>query len=194
MSESDDLHKIMQRRVSIHEILTWKSLFGKFLGFGFWPEFPEWLSANHFFALVLTNPEEISSFLVRQNWWSLDYGPLYFWLEFQSCSPRLLENQLTSKTFLGSEFLSQSLLVQQLSLVSTHSRKRPCWAMTCHGRNYIGHHKDTPPVFSRICTWLSYIYADTESWLYDRSPLRAKFSIWLARVSSFCASLRLRYC
>ena len=184
----------MQRRVSIHEILTWKSLFGIILGFGFWPEFPEGLSANHFSTPVLTNPEEISSFLVRQNWWSLGCGQLDFWLEFQSCSPQLLENQLTSKTFLGFEFLSQSLLAQQLSLVSTHSRKRPCWAMTCHGRNYIGHHKDTPLVFGRICTWLSYTYADRESWLCDRSPLQAMISIWLARVSSFCASLRLRYC
>lgn len=184
----------MQRRVSIHEILTRESLFGILLGFSFWPEFLEGLSANHFFVPVLTYPEVNSTFLVRQNWWSLGCGPLYFWLEFQSCSTQLMENQLTSKTFLGFEFLSQSLLAQQLSLVSTHSRKKPCWAMTCHGRSCISHHKDRPRFSDRICTWLSYTYADTESWLYDRSPLQANFSIWPARVSSFCASLRLRYC
>ena len=167
-SESDDLLKIMQRRVSIHEILTWRSPSRIILGSGFWPEFLDGLSANHIFTHVLTNPEEFSTFLVRQNWWSLGYGPLYFLLEFQSCSPQLMGNQLTFMTFSRSEFLSQSLLTQQLSLMSTHFRKRPCWAMTCRGRNYIGHHKDTPQIFDRICTWLSYTCADKESWLYDR--------------------------
>jgi len=68
VSESDDLDKIMQRRVSIHEILTRESLFGILLGFSFWPEFPEGLSANHFLVPVPTNPEVNSTFLVRQNW------------------------------------------------------------------------------------------------------------------------------
>ena len=68
MSESDDLDKIMQRRVSIHEILTRESLFGILLRFSFWPEFLEGLSANHFFVPILTYPEVNSTFLVRQNW------------------------------------------------------------------------------------------------------------------------------